>query len=131
MTSETSFRYAFRVTTVMLEHCSNRYACDVCQDFCHKRNSRCYGGLVLVRSRCCPCVCQDFCHITPAAVSNVTRYLVTGVSPITPALRGVTLLLHPQPPHTGASNTDAHNALSGASKSLAYVNTLAQRLERA
>jgi len=61
----------------------------------------------------------------------VTRYLHVCNPSMMPALRGVTHLLQAQPPHTGASSTEAHNPRIEASKSPRYVNTLAQRLERA
>ena len=88
-------------------------------------------GLLLFRSKGRLVLCQDFFCVTSAPVSNVTHYLVTGVSPMMPTVRGFAVWLQAQTAHTGTHNTEPAQSLIQAFTSPRYVNTHAQRLERA
>ena len=116
---ETKFRYACYVRT-SLEQCSNRNT----HVFYEIKKPNKIGGLVNMLPK------RDrVFFVTSAAVSWVTRYLHTSVSPITPTVPKGTRLLQPQPAHTGTHSTEPPQPPIQASKSPRYVNTLTQHTQ--
>ena len=127
MTSETSFRYACYARTTHVTHTyhTSPHVTRNIYVFYEIKKPNKIGGLV----NSLPKRDKVF-FVTSAAVSFVTRYLHTGVSPITPTVPKGTCLLHTLPPQTGTHNTEPAQSRIEASKSPLLHNTHTQRRKR-